>query len=367
MLTLIRIVPFETLVAELNPQRDLSRNPFFDVLVNQFDRTIKPLDIKDLKTQSIEHVHISAKFSLTLYISVDEENIHLDMVYQDELFSAERIALILEQYQYLLEQIVISPDSAISNYSLVTAKSSQLLPDPAIAILDAPQLLVQDSFLKWASHAPDNIAVSLNDQQWTYRDLADSSIKLAYELNNIGLEKGQVVGITGAPSFGLIANIIAVFLSGGVILTIDEQLPVKRKQTMLSVSSAKILCAVGENPNLQNVIEDLQKLIIIKVNPHTAAIKNSHVLSDKGPSELPEIKGDDSAYIFFTSGSTGVPKGVLGCHKGISHFINWQREQFKVNQNDRVAQLTNLSFDVFLRDLFLPLTSGATLCLPECA
>ena len=60
-----------------------------------------------------------------------------------------------------------------------------------------------------------------------------------------------------------------------------------------------------------------------------------------------------------------MPKGVLGCHKGISHFINWQREYFKVNQNDRVAQLTNLSFDVFLRDLFLPLTSGATLCLRE--
>ena len=257
-------LPFETLVAELNPQRDLSRNPFFDVLVNQIDGTINSFDIKDLKTQLIEQTHIFAKFSLTLYIDVNKENINLDLVYQHELFSAERIASILEQYQYLLEQIILSPNTAISNYSLVTAKSSLLLPDPAIAILDAPQLLVQDSFLKWASHAPDNIAVSLNDQQWTYRDLAESSIKLAYELKNSGLEKGQVVGITGAPSFGLIANIIAVFLSGGVILTIDQQLPVKRKQTMLSVSSAKILCAVGEIPNLQNVVEDLQELITIQ-------------------------------------------------------------------------------------------------------
>ncbi len=358
-------MPFEKLVAELNPQRDLNRNPFFDVLVNQIDGTINSLDIKDLKTRSIEQTQISAKFSLTLYINVNEENINFDLVYQDELFSAERIVSILEQYQYLLEQIIISPNTAILNYSLVTTKSNLVLPDPTTAIPDTPQLLVQDTFLKLANSAPDNIAVSLNDQKWTYRELADASIKLAYELKNRGLGKGQVVGITGTPSFGLIANIIAVFLSGGVILTIDEQLPGKRKQTMLSVSSAKILCAVGETPNPLNVIEDLQELITININPHTAAIKNSPALSGHDNSVLPEIKGDDSAYIFFTSGSTGVPKGVLGSHKGISHFINWQREHFKVNQNDQVAQLTNLSFDVFLRDLFLPLTSGGTLCLRE--
>jgi len=357
-------VPFEKLVAELNPQRDMSRNPFFDVLVNQFNKPIKPLDLKDLDTHSIEQADILAKFSLTLYISVNDETIDLEVVYQDELFSAGRIASLLEQYQYLLEQIITSPDTVISKYSLVTANSRPLLPDPAIAILDAPQLLVQDSFLKWASQAPDNIAVSLNDQRWTYRDLADSGIKLAHEFKNIGLEKGQVVGITGAPSFGLIATIIGVFLSGGVILTIDEQLPVKRKQSMLSASSAKILCLIDDNANLLNDRDDLQGFIILNVNPQTASLKNAGISSGHDNTELPAIKGDDNAYIFFTSGSTGVPKGVLGRHKGLSHFINWQREHFKVDQKDRVAQLTNLSFDVFLRDLFLPLTSGATLCLP---
>lgn len=358
-------LPFEKLVAELNPQRDMSRNPFFDVLVNQFNRPIKPLDLKNLDTHSIEQADILAKFSLTLYISVNDETINLEVVYQDELFSAERITSLLEQYQYLLEQIIISPDTVISKYSLVTANARPLLPDPAIDILDVPQILVKDSFLQWANRAPDNIALCLNEQQWTYRDLADSSIKLAYELKNIGLEKGHVVGITGAPSFGLIATIIGVFLSGGVILTIDEQLPIKRKQSMLSASSAKILCLIGDNSNLLNDIDDLQELITLNVNPQTASLKNADISSGHGNTELPEIWGDDSAYIFFTSGSTGVPKGVLGCHKGLSHFINWQREQFKIDQNDRVAQLTNLSFDVFLRDLFLPLTSGATLCLPE--
>jgi amino acid adenylation domain-containing protein len=80
---------------------------------------------------------------------------------------------------------------------------------------------------------------------------------------------------------------------------------------------------------------------------------------------LPVLAPDDAAYIFFTSGTTGVPKGVLGCHKGLAHFLAWQREAFRVSPQDRCAQLTNPSFDPVLRDVFLPLTSGALLCLPE--
>src|SRR5207247_630465 len=86
---------------------------------------------------------------------------------------------------------------------------------------------------------------------------------------------------------------------------------------------------------------------------------------DRGSIVLPELKPDDPAYIFFTSGTTGVPKGVLGSHKGLSHFITWQRETFAISRQDRCAQLTGLSFDVVLRDILLPLTSGAILCLPE--
>ena len=80
--------------------------------------------------------------------------------------------------------------------------------------------------------------------------------------------------------------------------------------------------------------------------------------------DLSILDPNGPAYIFFTSGTTGVPKAVLGCHKGLSHFLAWQRDTFNVGPGDRVAQLTNLSFDAVLRDVFLPLTSGAELCLP---
>ncbi len=80
---------------------------------------------------------------------------------------------------------------------------------------------------------------------------------------------------------------------------------------------------------------------------------------------VPDITPEDAAYIFFTSGTTGIPKGVRGCHKGLSHLIAWQRSTFDVRPDDRCAQLTSPSFEVILRDVFLPLVSGATLCLPD--
>ncbi len=104
---------------------------------------------------------------------------------------------------------------------------------------------------------------------------------------------------------------------------------------------------------------------VLDIDPDTGVEVAGGIAQPPEAAPLPPIHGEDAAYIFFTSGSTGVPKGVLGCHQGLSHFLQWQRQTFAIGPRDRVAQLTSLSFDVLLRDVFLPLTSGGTLCLPE--
>jgi len=173
------------------------------------------------------------------------------------------------------------------------------------------------------------------------------------------------VAIAGKRGFGVVVSIVAVLMGGGVFVTLDPALPPARRKAMLDLSGARLLLCVGEQGWRDMALDEPPALDIIAVDPDTGRLVTPVDHPSGETPRLPAIAPDDAAYVFFTSGTTGVPKGVVGCHKGLSHFLAWERHTFQIGPGDRVAQLTGLSFDVVLRDIFLPLTSGATLCLPE--
>ncbi|MBP5972479.1 amino acid adenylation domain-containing protein [Brasilonema sp. CT11] len=354
-------LPFEMLVEALQPERNLSYHPIFQVWFNLLNLGENQLELSGLSVESISIPTAEAsKFDLSLYITEREQGIKLELVYNTDLFSSERILEMLQQFHHLLSQIVAAPDSAIASYSLVTPQAQSLLQNPRTVLLEPQYELVTTTFTSWVNSTPEQSALSQESRIWNYGELGKIAQALAQVMLTHGVERGDVVAVFGTQSLGLIASIIAVLLSGGVLLTLDPQLPSDRQRLMLQEAKAKyILYINSQPPEDQN---RWQSLTSICVNPDTAEAINSLESSHAIP--LPEISADDAAYIFFTSGTTGVPKGVLGCHKGLAHFLNWQRQTFGIGQQDRIAQLTALSFDVVLRDIFLPLTSGATLCLP---
>ncbi|WP_311775421.1 amino acid adenylation domain-containing protein [Nostoc sp. UCD120] len=353
-------LPFEMLVEALQPERNLSHNPIFQVWFNLQNLADTQLELFGLSVEPILMSEAASKFDLSLYVAEHEQGITLQLLYNSDLFTSERMVEMVQQFHHLLNQIVVEPDSAIAAYSLVTPQAQLLLPDPTTAIPEPKYELVTTTFTSWVNSNPELSALRQGSCTWNYGELGKSSQALARVMLSHGIERGDVVAVYGTSSFGLIASAIAVLLSGGVLLTLDSQLPSERQQLMLKEAKVKCILHVDSQP-----LEDKeiwQSLTIICVNPDTAEAINSLESSHTIP--LPEISADDAAYIFFTSGTTGVPKGVLGCHKGMAHFLNWQRQAFGIGQQDRIAQLTGLSFDVVLRDIFLPLTSGATLCLP---
>jgi amino acid adenylation domain-containing protein len=358
-------LPFEKLVEELKPERSLIYSPLVQVFFNMLSPTPIELDLSGITATRILFSDVESKFEMTLYSKEEQDQIHLDLVCRADLFDEFWMTNFLQQYRLLLDQIVKSPAQAIRNYSLVTPESHEFLPDPSI-ILGAPrQELVTDTFSSWAKLLPTHTAVSQGNQTWTYSELADCSYAIARFLTASGLKAGDVVAIYGCRSFGLIAGLIGTLLSGGVILTLDTNLPVHRQQLMVREANAKRLLCVVSKQGADSWMEETFGAAILFVDPQGGCPIGPESSLDSESSSLAVISDNDPAYIFFTSGTTGVPKGVLGCHKGLSHFLKWQRETFNIGPNDRVAQLTNLSFDASLRDIFLALTSGATLCLPD--
>jgi amino acid adenylation domain-containing protein len=362
-------VPFEMLVEALNPERDLGRTPLFQVFFNLLNFSDQRLDLSGLSTEQVSPVSVWSQpdeswsqFDLTLYASEANDDLRLILVYNSDLFERRRMTIMLEQLRVLLEQVVADPDQSIDAYSLLTSESR--VPDPTQR-LEQPSLpSVSEQFFKVASELSEHSAIRKGEQSWSYGELAAESKAIALGLLPEGLKPGEVVAVSGSPSFGLIAGMLGVLAGGGVLLTLDHNLPAERLRLMISEAGARRLVQVG--PVSEEDIQNLRggsSLIVTTIaeNGGQASVKSN----DCATAKLPQLRPDDAAYLFFTSGTSGVPKGVLGCHKGLSHFLTWQRTEFKVTPADRAAQLTGLSFDVVLRDIFLPLTSGATLHLPE--
>jgi amino acid adenylation domain-containing protein len=355
-------LPFEKLVEELRPERDLSRTPLFQVMLNMLNLSYNSIELPELREDIIE---VDSKFDLTLYVSPNDDGMFLDLVFNADLFERLRMTEMLEQMRYLLEQIVEDPEKSIRLYSLRTPRSAPFLPDPDAALPESDYPSVTSMFLSHIDRSPNHPAVLQNGEGWTYKQLSESVYHLAGVLRNHGIEKGEVVAVTGPRSFGIVAGIAAVLLSGGVLLAIDQNLPASRKRLMCQEAKAKCLLHIGDWEGASNWCDGIFPSGIISVDKDKGLAVDIGKSLDSPQADLPELSSDDAAYIFFTSGTTGVPKGVLGCHKGLSHFLTWQRDTFAVGSSDRCAQLTNLSFDVVLRDIFLPLVSGATLCLPD--
>lgn len=360
-----RDVPFEKLVVELRPKRDLNRPPLFQVLFNMYNYEDSELSLDGLSVRSLNTNEPVSMFDLTVYVRERADATHLRLVYNADVFGHTGMSCVLQQYVYLLDQVVSAPEKPIRSYSLVTPESRQWLPDPSRVIVEPAQELVMSRFASWARRAPQREAVSQGGQTWTYGELAERAENLARVLRARGVERGDVVAIYGRRSFGLIAAMMGTLASGGVLLPLDCELPARRKGLMLREARAKKLLYVGDRGAREAWLEADAIPDILCVDPAKGCAIDARIGLDLESTTLPKITADDAAYIFFTSGTTGVPKGVLGCHKGLSHFLQWQCETFAIGPNDRIAQLTSLSFDVVLRDIFLPVTTGGTLCLPE--
>src|ERR1051326_8455677 len=234
--------------------------------------------------------------------------------------------------------------------------------------------LLQDILYEVAEKHADNMAIEWRDQRLSYAQLEAASNHIANCLRSAGFEKGAIIGVVIEHPIELITSLIGILKAGCAFATFDPMYPEQRLQLMAEEIAprcflleeafiARIRSLGGRAAQVPFFLVDevpavpatSESLVYLKQQTvHTALL---HTPVSRTP--------DDLCYIYFTSGSTGKPKAIAGRLGGLSHFIAWERKTFQVTETFRVSQIIPPAFDPFLRDVFVPLCSGATLCVPD--
>jgi amino acid adenylation domain-containing protein len=289
----------------------------------------------------------------------DGDQLVLAAHFDEARISRDSVQDLLEKVEVVCQQLAQDRDIKNQELVLVTDTAREVVPDLGLAKIPFPQIPVPAVFRSVALRNWTCPAIAGKGRTYSYGELWLAAARLAVQLKEQGLRAGDVVAISGLSSFGTVAAVLAVLTAGGVIVILDQALPEERLSRIARISQPRFTISVispsAARPSRPN------EFLCFDWPEFSAADKT------EGEALNPESAIDErsSAYIFFTSGSTGDPKGVLGTHMGLAHFLEWQRSNFPIGPGDKSSQLTALSFDVVLRDVLFPLTSGACLCIPE--
>jgi non-ribosomal peptide synthetase component F len=360
-------LPFEQLVADLAPERSTAHNPLFQVMFALHNATLDQIRFPGLRVEPLAVHTRTAKFDLKMLLTEHGNRLDGVVEYATDLFDASTANRLLDQYLLLLDGILADPGLSIYDYPLLTPAAAQVLPDPTADLGEPSFPLVPAMVADWARCGPELPACRHRGRTWSYAQLHLAGAAVARALVDGGLCPGETVAVLGSPSFGLIAAMLGVLICGGVLLSVDPALPDRRRALLMREGRAAWLVRTDAKCAAESASDDPAAAPPprreLEVCPDTGVVRGDVGRSSGEP--LPEVSGKDPAYIMFTSGTTGPAKAVVGSHRGISHFVCWERETFGIGPGDRVAQLTSLSFDPVLRDVFVPLSSGATVCLPD--
>jgi amino acid adenylation domain-containing protein len=361
-------VPFEKLVEALRPAREPGRNPIFDILFNVADISERSLTLAGCELTKVVQADPAAKFDVVLYAPKVDDKIELAIVYNTDLFRECRIAALLEQFASLLGQVVDNPELPIGQFSLVTDSSRRLLPDPKEALDDRWEGAIHELFADQARCAPAKLAIVDPEQSWSYGELDRYANRLANRLIASGIQSNDVIAIYADRSSSLVLALLGILKAGAAFLILDPAYPAARNSNYLRVAQAKgwlQLEGSGELPDeLLSCLDSLQLRCRMNVPQSKAEIlENLSAFAEIEPAII--VTADAPAYIAFTSGSTGEPKGVVCRHGPITHFLPWQKNEFGLSEIDRFAMLSGLAYSHLHRDVFTALSLGATLYIPK--
>ncbi|MFL6259110.1 MAG: amino acid adenylation domain-containing protein, partial [Thermoanaerobaculia bacterium] len=325
-------VPFERIVQELAPERNLSYSPLFQVMLAfQSLGGEEGLELPGLTLAPQSDDFPVSKFDLTLTAFDSGSQIFGHWVYSTALFDRETVERWSGHFQVLLEGLVADPARRVSELPLLTAgEREQILVEWNRPPVGYPEEgFVHQLFEAQVEKTPDAVAVVFEGESLTYRELNARANRLARHLRRRGAGPEVLVGIRAERSFEMVVGLLAILKAGSAYLPLDPSLPEERLSYMMEDAGIGLLVT----QDLPDCSGESEENLSVPVLP------------------------DNSAYVIYTSGSTGRPKGVVVSHRALGNRLQYARAG-DVNESDAFLQKTTIGFDVSLAEIFAPLVNG---------
>ena len=355
-------LPFDKVVEVLKPVRNLSYNPLFQAMFSFHDTPLPDLTLPGLKiTTNVALSNKSTKFDLDVVIIPNsqqqgrDKGITVIWEYNTDLFDAATIQQMVDQYQNLLETIVVQPNRQIRELPLLTPSQQRLLGEwNQTDREDTQNQCIHKLFELQVELTPDAIAVEQDGKKLTYRELSDRANKIAHYLQSLGVKPETLVGICVDRSLEMIAGLLGILKAGGAYVPIDPAYPQERISEMIADTQLGILLI--QNRFQEKLTGYTGQTICLDTDWAKIATQSpANPVSDVQPHKL--------AYIIYTSGSTGKPKGVMIEHRSLLNFVTTAIDEYGINGQDKVLQFASVCFDTSIEEIFPCLCVGATLVL----
>lgn len=348
-------LPFELLVEELQPVRDLSRNPLFQIVFDLQSAPAPSLELPGLTLQPYEFTSGSTRFDLELHLTSTSDGILGAFVYSTNLFAESTIRQLAERYRMLLESVVADPDQRVSRIELLTAaERKQLLVEWNDTVRSFPyKCSIPDLFETWASRRPHRIALVSGAEQVTYGELNRRANQLAHYLKSYGVGEETRIGIYIERSVEMIVAVLGVLKAGATYVPLELSYPEQRLLFMLDDADVQLVLST-------EVLEEklpAHRTPVVLLDSDWPQIEQQ---SDDNPER--HITPEHLAYIVYTSGSTGTPKGAAVPHRGAVRLVSCN-DYANFGPDEVFLQFAPLAFDASTFEIWGSLLNGAQLVL----
>ncbi len=353
-------IPFELVLEALKPKRDPSRTPVFQVFFNMFNFSSHSIDLPELAVEQVLLPAQLSKFDLTLYVKEQRDGARVEWVYNTDLFDAPTIAGMASQYLQLLQRIAGDLDQRLSALNVMPSQEREsqsrqveVKSDKRFVRFDreATEQSIGDRFREQAERFAGNIAIKTKVHEWTYAQLdrtSDTVARSVLEACSTGEHRVALLFDHDAP---MVAGVLGTLKSGKAYVALDPEYPRARMDTILGDADVRLILTDDANEALGMRLagEGRSSLNIeqLPVDPSSDRLDFS-------------VSKDAIAYILYTSGTTGNPKGVIQSHRNVLHHIMNYSNALRIGPDDKLTLLSSYSFDASVMDIFGALLNGAT-------